>query len=215
STPTSSAPASSAPPLPPAAPPWGFRQYLVEPSAKAARGLTEALGQKGKPAADVVERLFQAAFMHPTIYRRAAESLGWMREAVALLGAVIFLTTLWYFTRIFGAYGPGLFFLLKVLALRALAFLAFVLALQIAAKSLHQIDLPYEPWFRALAYAATSSALATLPAVGPLFGLWGLTCSLAAIMDLSGVDLAKAIVLLLIAGVSAALVIFVLGLVLI
>ena len=167
-----------------------------------------------KPAAAVIERVLQAVCCHPTIYRRAAETPGWMHEACWLVGAVIVGTTLWYLTYLFSAYGPGLFFLLKTIVLRAAAWVSLVFAIQLAAKSLHQVDLPFEALFRALAYASAASVLATIPFIGPIFGLWGLACSVAAIMDTAGVDLAKAIVLLVIGAVAAAILAVVLGAVL-
>lgn len=198
---------SSAPPLqlPAPSPPWPFRQGLVDLSAKISHAVTDGIGQKGKPAAAVVERFFQGAFCHPTIYRRAAESPGWTQEAALLVAAVMLATTLGFVVYLFSAYGPGFFFILKTMFVRGLAFLAVVLAIQIAAKSMHQIDIPYEPWFRALAYSQAANALAAVPVVGFVIGLWGLVCAVAAIMDVSGTDVAKAAILLLIGGLSAGL----------
>lgn len=200
-----SGPAPSAPEkppeLPPAPEPWPFRQSLVELGSKISISLTEAIGQKGKPAAAVVDRLIAGALCHPHIYRFAAQKPDLTQEAAWICVAATVLTTLIYFNALFSAI--GFVFVLKTIILRFVFLGAFVFALQLGAKHLHQVDIAFLPWFRAFAYASVAGALGGIPVVGLIFGLWALVCALAAVMDVSGTDVGKSLILLVIAIVAS------------
>jgi hypothetical protein len=91
----------------------------------------------------------------------------------------------------------------RIAILRIISWAAAIFAIQYAAKSLHQVNLPAAAWFRALIYAQAPTLLMIVPAIGNLSGIWAAVCSVAAIHDLEGRDTVSAIIVAVIGGVAA------------
>ncbi len=197
--------------LPPAPVVWPFRESLSVFADSLAVKVVEALGQKDRPADKVITRIVQGMFCHRAIYREAAVRSDLTNEALAIAAGLLVASAISLLGLGFGAYSPGLLFVLKLVIVRVAAWVAAILAIQVAAKTLHQIDLPPAGLFRALIFAQAIALFAWFPAIGLLIGLWALLCLLAALIDVTGHDLSKAIVLLVIGGVASAVVAIVVG----
>ena len=142
--------------------------------------------------------------MHRQIYREAAANPQFNTEALYVAAAIIIagFIGLW-FTGIGFLYSGSLTTLLRIALLRIVSWGAAVFAIQYAAKSLHQVNLPAAAWFRALIFAQAPTFLMIVPAIGTLSGIWSAVCSVAAIHDLEGRDTVSAIIVAVIGAVAA------------
>ena len=142
--------------------------------------------------------------MHREIYRDAAANPTLNTEVLYIAGAIIVagFVGLW-FTGIGFFYSGTISMLVRIAVLRIVSWAAAVFAIQYAAKSLHQVNLPAAAWFRALIFAQAPTLLMIVPAVGSLSGIWAAVCTVAAIHDVEGRDTVSAIILTVIGGVAA------------
>ena len=194
-------------PLPPLPAQWPLR---TQTSAWADAAAASLAGGKATPGGaslpGVVARLIRGALMQRDIYRDVAQRTDVETEAYGLAGAIILAgyvgAAFFSFAGLFG--GFSLKVLLYVAVVQAVAWAAAVIAIQVAAKSLHQLELSPLVLFRALIYAQAGTLLSFLPVIGGLTGLWGGVCTAAALHDLTGKRTIDAVVLTLIGGLAAA-----------
>jgi hypothetical protein len=185
--------AGTAPPpqsaLPGAPRPWKFREQTSSLA-------DSVVGGSGKSA---VGRATQGALLHRNIYRHAAAHPELNGEAALIAATVVLagVAGLW----IFGWFSPAL--ILRIAIPRVAGWAAGVLAIQLSAKSMHQINLSFPVWFRALMYAQVPGLLAVVPALGVIGGVWSILCTAAAVHDLTGRDTTAVVVLTVIGGVAS------------
>ena len=192
--------------LPPTSNPWKFREQTGAWGDAAAEKLRGAVGSNPS-LAGAINRIIRGSFMHREVYRGAAANPQLNAEALCVAGAIIVagFVGLWFtgFGLFYSSSTIGMFIRLAVI--RIVSWAAAVFAIQYAAKSLHQVNLPAAAWFRARVYAQAPSLLMIVPAIGMVSGIWAAICSVAAIHDLEGRDTVSAIIVAVIGGVAASL----------
>lgn len=198
SAPAPGAPAVAAPSagnLPAAPSPWKFR---------------EQTGAWAGVPDNVIGRVVRGALMHRDVYRDAASRGELTTEAILLAGVVLvagFASVLFL-----GWFTATL--LARMAVVRIAGWVCAVWAIQLSAKSMTQVDLPFIFWFRALAYAQVPLLLSAVPFVGIAGVIWAAVCTAAAIHDLTGRDTGTAIIITVIGGVASYLAVAVVGAVL-
>jgi len=143
--------------------------------------------------------------MHRQIYRETAANPQLNLEALYVAGGIILAGFVGqWFTGLSMFYSGGsIGMFIRLAVIRIASWAAAVIAIQYAAKSLHQVNLPAAAWFRALVYAQTPTLLMIVPVVGLFSGIWSAVCSIAAIHDLEGRDTVSAVFIGVIGAVAA------------
>ena len=193
--------------LPPAPTQWKFREQTSAWADLAAERVRSAVASTNASLAAALTRVIRAALLHRDVYRDAAARPELNVEALCIAGALIAAGFIGIWLTGLGAfyYGAGLGMFIRLAVIRIVSWACAILAIQIAAKSLHQIDLPAAVWFRALIYSQAPSLLMIFPVIGAFSGIWSAVCAVAAIHDVEGRDTTAAIILAVIGGVAASI----------
>jgi hypothetical protein len=191
--------------LPPAQVPWKFRERTTSWSDALTASLRNSVAAKDHPVVAAVVRLIQGALLHRDVYRTAARRPELNAEALCVAVCIIVagFAALWMtgFGGWFSGISMGL--MVRLVVVRIVGWGCAVFAIQVAAKALHQVELPATVWFRALIYAQAPALLSFVPAIGILCGLWIGFCTVAAVHDLTGRDTKAAVTLTVIGGVAS------------
>lgn len=190
--------------LPPQTSMWAFRAQTGALADKIVAGFSSHAAGTPNPLIEGAGRLVRGALMHKDVYRAAASRGSLMTEAVWAALALIVISTVGL--RIGNLFGYSSSFTLKMIVIRAIAWVGAVFAVHWVAKSQQKVDLPPAAWFRAMVYAQAGLVLMLVPAVGVLSTLWVAACTVAALQDVSGKDTTAGIILLVTAGVATSIV---------
>jgi hypothetical protein len=186
--------------------PWKFRERTTAWADALTASLRNSVAAKDHPVFAAAVRLIQGALLHREIYRAAARWSELNTEALCVAVCIMVAGFAGLWMTGFGGWfsGVAMALLVRVVVARIVGWGCAVFAVQAAAKSLYQVELPTTAWFRALMYAQAPALLSFAPALGILCGLWIGLCTVAALHDLTGRDTTAAVTLTVIGSVASA-----------
>lgn len=190
--------------LPPAPSIWSFRTQTSALADKIVAGFASNSGGAVRPIVECAGRLVRAVLMHKDVYRDAASRGTLMGEALWL--AVLFIVLSSTGLHVGTLPDSPSTFSIKVMLIRAAGWAGAVLAVRFVAKFQQNVDLPPSVWFRAMVFAQSVCLLSIVPLLNVFVTAWAITCTLAALMDVSGQEFKKAVVLLIVAGAASAII---------
>ena len=153
----------------------------------------------------LLEMMIRGAFLDGSVYRMAAADTNGNANALIaiLIPAVAGMLGSWLLTYHFAFFGHGIFTLLTAAVIGVIALLASIGIMAALSQAVLRSKLTFGQLFRALAYAQSPGVLTIIPVLGSLLGLWRIMTSLVAVREISGSDVAKSAVLLVIGLVSS------------
>jgi hypothetical protein len=150
----------------------------------------------------LLEMMIRGAFLDGAVYRQAAADTGGNRNAlIALLIPVAagilggWLATAHYYY-ITGSRGTLLLLVSALIGL--VAAVASIGIMAVCSQAVVHRKLNFGQLFRALAYAQSPGVLTVIPVVGWLLGLYRILTSLVAVREISGSDVVKSALLLVV-----------------
>jgi hypothetical protein len=157
------------------------------------------LSHAGSPPG-LVEMMIRGAFLDGAVYRQAAADpngntnalLAIVISALAGLVGSLLVTSRYVFL------GRGIMILVVSVLIGLIALVASIWLMAALSQAVVHRKLDFGQLFRGLAYAQSPGVLAIVPVVGPVLGLWRIVTSLFAVKEISGSDLVKSAVLLVI-----------------
>jgi len=157
------------------------------------------LSHAGAPMG-LLEMMIRGAFLDKAVYRRAAADANGNTNAIiaVIIPALAGLVGSWLLTSHYLFLARGLTLLAVSAVIGLVALVASIWLMAALSQAVVKRKLDFGQLFRGLAYAQSPGVLAIIPIVGPLLSLWRIVTSLFAVRDISGSDLVKSAVLLVI-----------------
>ena len=157
------------------------------------------LSHAGAPMG-LLEMMIRGAFLDKAVYRQAAADTNGNTNAViaVIIPALAGLVGSWLLTAHYLFLARGMTVLVVSAAIGLIALVASIWLMAALSQAVVQRKLNFGQLFRGLAYAQSPGVLSIVPIVGPILSLWRIVTSLFAVREISGSDLVKSAVLLVI-----------------
>ena len=157
------------------------------------------LSHAGAPMG-LMEMMVRGAFLDKAVYRQAAADLNGNTNALIaiIIPALAGLVGSWLLTSHYLFLARGITVLVISALIGLIALVASIWLMSALSQAVVQRKLDFGQLFRGLAYAQSPGVLAIIPVVGPVLSLWRIVTSLFAVREISGSDLVKSAVLLVI-----------------
>ena len=162
------------------------------------------LSHAGSPRG-LIEMMIRGAFLDRSVYRQAAADVNGNTNALiaVIIPALAGLVGSWLLTSHYLFLARGITVLVVSALIGLIALVASIWLMAALSQAVVQRKLDFGQLFRGLAYAQSPGVLSIVPVIGPVLSLWRIVTSLFAVREISGSDLVKSAVLLVIGLVGS------------